>query len=331
MSNEEPRITMEALTDALIEFYAESNMDRGVAGRSAIEWAFAGNSAPFCIARREERIVGLSAYMQARIKLGARTGKAFQAIDSFVAAEMRGKGMFTQLARAYAEHAVQEGADLVWGFPNDNAAPAWFGKLGWVNHGQVPFMIKPLRAGYFLRKLKLFGDFPLSFTQDQNLQPIDSVGVWADDLWRNFSSGIGCSIVRDSTFLQHRLFAGPNAKGYRVVAEQGADGGLVATHEAEKHGGHIAYLMEAMGGDCLKGMLESELARLRNRGAELVLAWCYPWSPNYRHLRACGFMPLPERIRPTRIWFGGRASSDHGKLAETKNNWYLSYLDSDTV
>ena len=137
--------------------------------------------------------------------------------------------------------------------------------------------------------------------------------------------------MRDSSFLQHRLFDGPHSGSYRVVAETSADGGLVATRQAEKHGGQIAYLMEAMGGDCVKGMLNSELARLRNRGVELVLAWCYPWSPNYRHLRACGFMPLPERSRPTRIWFGGRASSNHGKFAETKSNWYLSYLDSDTV
>jgi GNAT superfamily N-acetyltransferase len=331
MSNDEPVISMETLSDELIAFYQGSEMDRGLAGKAAIEWTFAGNRAPFCIARREERIVGLSAYMQGRMKFGTQTGTAFQAIDSFVAPEMRGKGMFTLLARAYAEHAADTEADLVWGFPNDNAAPAWFGKLGWVNHGQVPFMIKPLRAGYFLRKLKLFGDFPLGFSRDQNLQPIDSIGDWADELWRNFSSEIGCAIVRDRAFLQHRLFSGPAAQGYRVVADTGKGGALVATHEAEKHGGRIAYLMEAMGDDCLKGMLDSELARLRNRGVELVLAWCYPWSPNYRQLRACGFLPFPERIRPTRIWFGGRASSALGKLAETKSNWYLSYLDSDTV
>lgn len=331
MNDEEPRITIETLSDELIDFYSNSNMDRGVAGKAAIDWAFAGNSAPFCIARRDERIVGLSAYIQSRMKFGNETGSAYQAIDSFVAPEMRGKGMFTQLARAYAEHAAAADTDLVWGFPNDNAAPAWYGKLGWVNHGQVPFMIKPLRAGYFLRKLKLFGDFPLSFTRDQNLQPIASIGDWADELWANFSTDIGCATIRDRAFLQHRLFSGPNAQGYRVVAEPSATGGLVATHEAEKHGGRIAYLMEAMGGDSLKAMLQSEMARLRDRDVELILAWCYPWSPNYRHLRACGFLPFPERIRPTRIWFGGRASSERGKLAETKSNWYLSYLDSDTV
>jgi GNAT superfamily N-acetyltransferase len=331
MSNDEPLITIETLSDELVKFYQNSKMDRGLAGSAAIEWAFAGNSTPFCIARKDERIVGLSAYIKSCIKFGNRTGIALQAIDSFVAPEMRGKGMFTSLARAYAEYATTTDIDLVWGFPNDNAAPAWYGKLGWINHGQVPFMIKPLRAGYFLRKLKLFGDFPLDFSRDQNLQPLDSVGDWADELWEKFSTDVNCSTVRNREFLDYRLLNSPNAQQYRIVAEQTGDGALVATRETEKHGGRIAYLMEAMGGDSLKRVLQSELARLRDREVELVLAWCYPWSPNYRQLRACGFLPFPERIRPTRIWFGGRSSSELGKLAEDKFNWYLSYLDSDTV
>lgn len=325
-------ISVETLTSELLAFYENSGMDRGLAGKAAIEWAFANNDAPFCIARSEGRIVGLSAYIQSRFKFGNETGNAFQAIDSYVAAEMRGQGMFTKLAQAYSQYASESDADLVWGFPNDNAAPAWYGKkLGWANHGQVPFMIKPLRAGYFLRKLKLLGDFPLSFGKDQNLQPVSSLDDWADGLWEKFSTDVGCTAVRDKGALEHRLFNGPNPEHYRIVAERAGDGVLVATREAEKHGGRIAYLMEAMGGEGIKEVLQSELARLRDRDVELVLAWCYPWSPNYQQLRACGFLPFPERLRPTRIWFGGRPSSARGAVANSKSNWYLSYLDSDTV
>ena len=158
------------------------------------------------------------------------------------------------------------------------------------------------------------------------------VGDWADDLWERFSTGIGCATIRDSTFLNHRLFATPQSQQYRVVANTDArDCTLVATREAEKHGGRIAYVMEAMGGVDLRGVLVSELARLRNRGVELALAWSYPWSPNYSALRRCGFVPLPEKLRPIRIWFGGRAMSDRSAPAMRRESWYLSYLDSDTV
>jgi len=153
-----------------------------------------------------------------------------------------------------------------------------------------------------------------------------------DGLWDRFAPSIHCATVRDQTFLNHRLFGAPQAQGYRVVAEMDPQGGvLVATHETEKHGGRIGYIMEAMGGAALRGVLNSELARLRDRGVELALAWCYPWSPNYSALRRCGFLPLPQRLRPIRIWFGGQAISTRAASSVRRENWYLSYLDSDTV
>jgi len=307
-------------------------MERGKAGKAAISWAFRDNDAAFAVARSEGHVVGLSSYIRSDMRFGPERGVAFQAVDSFVVPSMRGHGLFTKLAQAYSAHSRAEAADLVWGFPNDNAAPAWFGKLGWASHGQVPFLIKPLRAGYFLRKLRLGGDFPLAPGRDQGLNPITTIGDWADLLWDRFSAGIGCATIRDQTFLRHRLLSGPHSSEYRVVAETDEQtSALVATREAEKHGGRIAYVMEAIGGASLSGVLTSELARLRDRGNELALAWSYPWSPNYAALRRCGFIPLPERLRPIRIWFGGRAMSPRAVIAMNRDSWYLSYLDSDTV
>jgi GNAT superfamily N-acetyltransferase len=325
-------ISIECASSELLAAYAASGMKRGKAGEAAINWTFGGGNSSFAIAWSGEQVVGISSYIQSTMKFGKELGTGFQAVDSFVAPEMRGQGLFTRLAKTYTEDAQSQGADLIWGFPNDNAAPAWFGKLGWANHRQVPFLIKPLRAGYFLRKLRLGGDFVLARGRDQNLQALSVAGDWADDLWDRFATGISCATVRDSSFLNHRLFEAPHAQEYRVVAETDLkSGALVATREAKKHGGQIAYVMEAMGGAALQGVLNSELARLRDRGTELALAWAYPWSPNYSALRRSGFFPLPEKLRPIRIWFGGRALSNHANPAICLENWYLSYLDSDTV
>jgi GNAT superfamily N-acetyltransferase len=147
----DPVISIEPLSDELMDAYLASGMERGKSGRFAVEWAFGDNPAPFAVARHDGQIVGISGYIQSRMQFGSETGVAFQAVDSFVSESMRGKGIFTQLARAYDVHATSSGGDLVWGFPNDNAAPAWFGKLDWHSHGQVPFLIKPLRAGFFCR------------------------------------------------------------------------------------------------------------------------------------------------------------------------------------
>jgi GNAT superfamily N-acetyltransferase len=325
-------ITIEGLSDEITDVYRRAKLMRVVGGPKALDWAFASNPTAFAVAREQERIIGISAYISNRMKLGQTSGCGLQAVDSFVDSSARGKGVFTALAKAYNEHADQTGAGLVWGFPNDNAAPAWFGKLNWIRQGQVPFLIKPLRAGFFLRKMRVPGDFPISLGRDQNLRAITHIGAWADGMWERFSGKVPCATIRDHQFLAHRLLQAPQAGSYRVVAdEDGGSGALVATCEASKHGGQIAYLMEAMGGATLRGLLISELARLRDHGAELVLAWSYPWSPNYSALRSVGFMPLPERFRPIRIWFGTRAHKNGDHPADDVRNWYLSYLDSDTV
>ena len=325
-------ISIEQLSDELMDAYLASGMDRGKAGRFAVECAFRNNPAPFAVARNNGQIVGISGYIQSRMQFGSETGVAFQAVDSFVSESMRGKGIFTQLARAYDAHAINSGGDLVWGFPNDNAAPAWFGKLGWHSHGQVPFLIKPLRAGFFWRKFRLPLDFPLTRARDQNLPHVTEVGEWGDALWASVAPAVSVGTVRDRAFLNHRLFNGPHAEQYRVVAspDQTAPA-IVATREAEKHGGRIAYMMEALGGTSLEPLLMSELGRLASRGVELALAWSFPWSPNYRTLRKAGFVPLPERLRPIHIWFGSAPKTALASHANHELQWYLSYLDSDTV
>lgn len=325
-------LSIEGPSDEIIDFYVTTGLTRATAGAAAVNWSFAQNPLPFAIARSGGRIVGLSAYIRSRMTFAGRSGWALQAVDSYVDATARGKGVFSRLARAYEEHAQSLGADLIWGFPNDNAAPAWFDKLGWYRHGQVPMLIKPLRTGYVLRKLCIPFDFPMSWSRDQQLPAIPDIGSWADEMWMRTASGIGCGTIRNGAFLRHRLFDSPAAAGYRVVADTSSgSASLVATCEAEKHGGRIAYLLEAIGGSSAKELLMSELGRLRDRGVELVLAWCFPWSPNAGMLRSAGFLSLAEPLRPIRIWFGSRPQTEIARCANLRKQWYLSYLDSDTV
>ena len=329
----DPDIRIEALSDTLLETYRTTTvLDRGDEGAEAISWAFQSNPNPFAVARHNDEIVGLSAYVKTRMKFGAARGHGYQAVDSFVSSTMRGKGVFTKLASTYDDYVGETGDDLVWGFPNNQASHAWFGKLDWHTHGQIPFMIKPLRSGFFTRKMGLGLDFSISRARDQNLTAISSLGAWSDALWDRVEHKIGCGTIRDQQYLTHRLFAGPQASKYRTVASTDPNRpALVATHEAEKHGGHIAYLLEALGGVELTELLVSELGRLRGRGVELALAWAYPWSPNYQSLRKAGFFPLPERLRPIQIWFGSRPKTPGAQLANFAGQWYLSYLDSDTI
>ena len=110
---------------------------------------------------------------------------------------------------------------------------------------------------------------------------------------------------------------------------------FVALKLADKHGSHLAYVMEALStpertADLVE-LLKSELGRAAELGAEAALAWCPVGAPNYRAYRKAGFFPVPARIRPIEINFGARAlTSASAAAAAPDAGWYISFLDSDT-
>ena len=329
------RIGLEASSPALLAAYQAFGLERAALGEAGLDWTFAAPDSPcppFCVARRDDLIIGLSANIAARVKLGDEQGIACQAVDSFVSEEARGKRLFSRLAHGFADAAAEAGCDVTWGFPNANAAPAWFGGLGWQNFGQVPFLVRPLDAAYLLRKAGLPGSFRLARgTEVQSISPRE-FGSETDDLWARFSRNIGCAVVRDAAALNHRIFGAPHGGEYRIAMHgHGKDRALVISRLAERHGSRIAYVLEAMGGAALGPLLASELRHHALAGAEIALAWCFGWSPNYRAYRGAGFLPLPERLRPVEINFGARSLSARGAAAEVRENWYLSYLDSDGI
>lgn len=316
--------------DAYLRLLPEQH-DANAKGK--LDWKFGHRSAApmAALASDGREIVGMSAYLPTDLSIDGTRCVAYQAIDSIVSEAARGKGAFTRLANTFSCSCETNRVDVVWGFPNENAAHPWFHKLCWTKLGTVPFLFKPLRAGYLLRKFRLPFDVPLSVLRDEKAPLITHLHDEADALWDRLSRRVGCSVVRDSAYLRWRLFNCPSA-AYRVAGTGGRQlTGLVATHIAEKHGGRIGYVMEAIGDGDLAALLRSEMGYLREQDVEVVLAWCFPWSPNYAAFRAAGFHPLPNALRPTEIYFGARAYSARGQRALTPQAWYLSYLDSDTV
>lgn len=304
-----------------------------VNAKGKLAWKFANgtDAALTAVARRGTEILGLSTYLPTALSIDGSRAKAYQAIDSIVSERARGSGIFTRLARTFSDDQASKSIDLVWGFPNANAAHPWFAKLQWTRLGTAPFLFKPLRAGYALRRFGLPIDFPLSAARNEGAPQISEFDDTASALGEQLSRSVGCMVVRDRDYLNWRLFRCPSAT-YRTVALKSREvTAFVSTHLTEKHGGRIGYVMEAMGDKELESLLRSELGYLRENGAEVVLAWCFPWSPNYSAYRAVGFYPLPDRFRPTEIHFGARAYSARGATALDARSWYLSYLDSDTV
>jgi GNAT superfamily N-acetyltransferase len=289
------------------------------------------------------KIIGILGMVPTRLRVGAEVHPAHQAIDLVVDPAFRGRGVFTGLGQALQDSAAEDGR-ILWGFPNANAAHAWFGRFGWHRFGSAPFMVRPLRSGYLLRKaLPVLGglDFPLVRRRrraSSTKREIERFGDDVDGLWSASRAPDGIAVDRDAAWLNWRLMDKPDAP-YRSVGaydQKGVLEGFVSTCLLDKHGGRICYVMEAMAppekAASLSELMRGEVARAAGEGAEVALAWCPPAAPNRAAYRRAGFLPLPDRLRPIEMHFGARALVAEAAAAVSDGSkWFVSYLDSDTV
>lgn len=308
-----------------------------------LKWRYrsnVGGQALIGQATMDDKTIGMTPFMRVSLKGQGEALHAYHAIDTIVHPDARGKGVFVNLGQVTCEAARLQGAKIVYGFPNAAAAKGWFKHNGWVNHGRAPFMIAPLRTGIFEQRLlqrRLF-DFPLPRRRSRlaAVEAVEHFDDSYDELWRSFSHSIGCAVDRNSAYLNWRFNAYPGSP-YSTIAvkENGKAIAFVTTRTAMKHGGHLGYVMEAMS---LRGR-EAELVELlrwvrqdmAGRGIDAMMAKCFPHSPNYQAYRSAGFWPIPDSIVPIEIHFGSLSLASEGEISSRRENWYLSYLDSDSA
>lgn len=298
---------------------------------------------------RADKIAAIYATFPVEAQLGQHKALAVQSLDTLTDADYRGRGLFTEIAARVYARCQEDGAAFVYGFPNGSSAPGFFGKLGWTRLGSVPYLFLPLRSRYFLRRaglperaLRFVPDAlpsrypPPAATPDEEVAVCTEIDPGVDALWERFSQHVRTAIVRDLRYLSWRL-SRPKA-GYKlfVFRRAGAVLGFCVTSCREKHGGRVGYVMELLhvpddhrAGEILLSAAIDDLVASK---ADVALAWCLEHSPNRTTYRRAGFRTLPERLRPVELHFGVRALAAPPDAAlGNRRNWYLSYLDSDTV
>lgn len=316
-------------------------------------WRFKLNpitNSVFAVAKNRENklIVGLNGFMGIKMKMGDKDVIGYQSMDTVVTPECTGQGVFTRLVQSFYQAAPNYDASILYGFPNHKSGPGFFNKLEWTHLASPPFLIKPLRSGYFAQRLLgkpgRFLDIPLSFTSlsetTQKLIEIDKFDSRFDDFWQKLLPSFTCTVHRTSTYLNWRISSHPAIK-YQTKAIFSENGELLAYITycwLNKHDGKVGYIMEALAlpeaHDRLALLFKVMIAELNQYKVDVVLAWCASHSLNYTNYRNAGFYPLPNRLRPIKLSFGARILSQntHVDLQGLKfEDWYLSYLDSDTV
>ena len=214
----------------------------------SLRWGFAENphgSARFAVATVGERIAGMIALVPTRLSNARGAMVGYQAIDTVVHPSFQGRGVFVKMGLA-AQQADALGGQILWGFPNANASPGWYGRLGWTNFGPVPLLMRPLRSSFLLGrvhpKLRMI-DVPLIRNRPA-MAAYESPAECAADvegLWRRVAANFGIAVDRNGDWIRWRLFEKPGVD-YRRIGIKSDVGELevcVATKLADKHGGRL--------------------------------------------------------------------------------------------
>jgi hypothetical protein len=275
------------------------------------------------------------------VKVGQSQVTMAQSLDTLTDSDFRGRGLFLSLAARCYKSCAADGIKGVYGFPNGSSAHGFFARLGWKQLDPVPFLIRPVGARYILSRVgihaRMRGSEP---TLPARTDRVSSCPEDIDNLWTSVAPMITVGVIRDRAFLQWRLFDRPSSpyEVYVTRDDEGTPVAMTAVSVEQKHGATVGYLLEHLVAPGARrqglSLVRFAVRRMAYLGADVVLAWSQPKSPSIGSLYRVGLLRLPQRVRPIELHFGEtQFDGDDVKepLVADRRNWYLSYLDSDTV
>lgn len=265
---------------------------------------------------------------------------AVQSFDTLTLEKFRGQGLFTILANNLYESLQTQGIDLVFGIPNGSSVKGFSKHLDWTFIDPLPMLARPIGLRYLLVRAKVrsphLHDTRLA-VRDLHIEEVENCPDDIDDLFSRISSRNFVGVVRNKEYLDWRLKR-PGAT-YRLFTYRSSTGELLAFGAYElilKHGCSLGYVMELMHDPsqphASRNLLRAMTAEMKSRGADLIFAWSMPTSPSRRPFRSNFYFPFPECMRPIELHLGFRKFNKSISDSElSRENWYISYLDSDTV
>ncbi len=121
-----------------------------------IQWQFFNNGIKNFVSIEFDvelnRTAAIYATFSVPFKIGDKTVIGSQSLDTITDIDYRGKGLFITLAKDVYKKAVENEVVLVYGFPNGNSIHGFKKKLEWEVLDPVPFLIKPLKSRFLLKK-----------------------------------------------------------------------------------------------------------------------------------------------------------------------------------
>jgi len=269
-------------------------------------------------------------------RAGGRSVTAAQSFDTLTAEHHRGRGLFVKLASMVYDDMAADNVELVYGVPNELSYGTFISRLRWQSLDPLPFLIRPVGSRYLRVRLGVrhprIG--PASAMTIGDVAVVDRVPDEIDDLSARSECSKLDGVVRDGAYLRWRLRRpGSTYRLFEIRKSGGELMGFSAYELVLKHGAAVGYVLDGMFDqshpDVGARLLESMLDDLKQRGADIVMAWSGDKSGFTRCLRRKRFVTLPPRFRPIELHLGARSFT--AQIPVTRDSLKFSYLDSDTV
>jgi hypothetical protein len=130
-----------------------------------------------------------------------------QSGDTMTHINHTGKGLFTQLAKLTYKLAVQNGAIMVYGFPNDNSYPGFTKKLNWIHRDNIityKLKIRTLPLLKLAKKINYFNGLYRQYLKLINQLYKPSINSFTNTAIDNEKGGIEHSV----SFFNYKRFNG---------------------------------------------------------------------------------------------------------------------------
>lgn len=315
--------------------------------------------APVMVASSKGEIVAQYAVMWMRLNYKGETIGGAISTATVTDKEFRGKGLFTNLAKALYEQIRLDGNQLVYGFPNSQSTRGFIDRLNWFKVCHFPVLVRPMKSYPFIQKA-IKTDYlcrPIGFWADlfyrtlleilnpykaKNKTQIANLGGRTredmNSIWKCTHLERKIAIIRDAEYLEWRYLRKPFFKyNMDVALSAGSTIGYLITYFGEMQGIKTLYIMEMIAlrdnRDIYKRLIERAVELAKKQQADAISILVLRNSPNYSLLLRNGFIPVPRRMFPQRIYFGARANGEliDDKYVRDWKNWYISWGDLDVV
>lgn len=303
-----------------------------------------------CYLPKEDTSVtaALYAVVPIEFKIGNKVQVACQSLDTITDERFRGQGLFITLAESVYQRCTSGKVAFVYGFPNIHSAKGFFRGLKWKNIASPPFLTKPFKTKYFTDKLlkrKIFRNIipqinlyrrrKIHLPADIAIKEITRFENDANTVWADFSQNINIAIERNKEYLNWRIFDNPDEEyKARGLYHNNKLVGYIIYSIKDKHGGRIGYVMDFIYRPSYvkfsKYLLFEAFNDMRDSNVDASLCWSFDHSPNYGFYKKYGFLKIPEKYQLIKLFFGARPFEKLEVDINNVENWYLSYLDSDT-